>query len=168
MLAEPTVDDAETAAPAAERCCDNGTEVHGGVAVPDGTSARWLYPSCGHGRTWGAGGPAMAAAPSPALDVAGRAARLDRHAVVLLAITAVMLYGRHVDRQDRAAAGASLSPTYDGATLGVCKAAVKATQGAVRTTGRRRAPAGTALDRVRALTAAYTVYTWCIQHHVRT
>jgi hypothetical protein len=29
------------------------------------------------------------------------------------------------------------------------------------------APAGTTLDDVRALTAAITVDTWCIQHHVK-
>jgi hypothetical protein len=81
------------------------------------------------------------------------------------------------------------SPTYDGSTLGACKEAVLATTG--KDTDLKHARAGrgfaelsdvpalrevaakntgddlfTPADDARALAAAYTIYTWCIQHHV--
>ncbi|HZE38754.1 MAG TPA: hypothetical protein VE172_08070 [Stackebrandtia sp.] len=82
------------------------------------------------------------------------------------------------------------TPTYDGSTMDACKEAAKATDpkdkkyvhaqaarafaalsdvAALRGVAKKfsDAPAGTTLDDVRALTAAITVDTWCIQHHVK-
>lgn len=85
---------------------------------------------------------------------------------------------------------AAPSPTYDGSTLDACKEAAHATdpgeQGfkhasnargfaelsdvpALREVAKKYSDAdiGTPLDDAQAATAAITIYTWCIQHHVK-
>jgi hypothetical protein len=85
---------------------------------------------------------------------------------------------------------AAAAPTYDGSTMQACKEAGQAIDPkdkkyvhaqaarafaalsdvtALRETAKKFSDAdpGTTLDDVRAMTAAITVDTWCIQHHVK-
>lgn len=111
---------------------------------------------------------------------------------IIIAATATLTLTSCSASHDTAAPAsptAKPSPTYDGSTLDACKEAQQAISDegkdyrhshaarsfaalsdvpALRETARKYsdAPAGTMLDNVRALTAATTIDTWCLQHGV--